>query len=51
MTVEGTVGAPIGILDAFGLTAKLSLKAWEDIFDPCPPSPLLTEFLEKSNET
>jgi hypothetical protein len=22
----------------FGLTAKLSPKAWEDIFDPSPPS-------------
>jgi hypothetical protein len=30
---------------AFGLTANLSPKAWEDIFDP-PPSPPSTHFTE-----
>jgi hypothetical protein len=34
---------------AFGLTAKLSPKAKEDIFDPLP-YPEFTEFQEKSND-
>jgi hypothetical protein len=32
---------------SLGLRAKLSLKAWEDIFDPPLPT---NEFLEKFND-
>jgi hypothetical protein len=38
---RNSVAIKLGGIFAFGLTAKLSPKVWEDIFDPALPCPAL----------